>query len=252
MSSRLFFLSFCLSAFLSCSSPPKLINKEALPVKLTEQYKDQEDKDIKKFILPFSDSLGKTMNEVLITSAQPLTKDQPESLLGNFVADIVFKRAYEKYKQMGGDKIDMCVLNNGGLRTSLPEGNITTGKLFELMPFENEMVVLSLSGEKMQDLFNYIAATGGVPVSNIKLGIRDARAHSIKINKEEFDINKSYKVLTSDYLSTGGDKMNFFKDPLKTEVIKYRIRDALIDEMRIQGSLGKKLVVNLDGRIYHE
>jgi 2',3'-cyclic-nucleotide 2'-phosphodiesterase (5'-nucleotidase family) len=112
------------------------------------------------------------------------------------------------------------------------------------MPFENEMVVLSLSGEKMQDLFNYIAATGGVPVSNIKLGIRDARAHSIKINKEEFDINKSYKVLTSDYLSTGGDKMNFF--------IKYRIRDALIDEMRIQGSLGKKLVVNLDGRIYHE
>lgn len=182
MNSKSFFLSIIVTAFLSCSSPPKLINKEALPVKLSEQYKAAEDENIKSFILPYADSLSKTMNEVLIVSAQPLTKEQPESLLGNFVADIVFKRGNEKYKQMGGDKIDMCVLNNGGLRSALPAGNITIGKLYELMPFENEMVVLSLKGEKMQELFNYIAATGGVPVSNIKLGISDAKARRIKIN----------------------------------------------------------------------
>lgn len=252
MNSKSFFLSIIVTAFLSCSSPPKLINKEALPVKLSEQYKAAEDENIKSFILPYADSLSKTMNEVLIVSAQPLTKEQPESLLGNFVADIVFKRGNEKYKQMGGDKIDMCVLNNGGLRSALPAGIITIGKLYELMPFENEMVVLSLKGEKMQELFNYIAATGGVPVSNIKLGISDAKAHRIKINNDQFDLSKNYKVLTSDYLSTGGDKMGFLKDPLKTEVLKYRLRDALIDELRSQGVMGNRLVVSLDGRIYHE
>lgn len=246
------FLPISLAFVLSCSAPPKLINKEASPVKLTEQYKAKEDEEIKKFISPYADSLGKTMNEVLIISTQPLTKDQPESVLGNMVADIVLKTANDKYKAIGGDKIDMCVLNNGGLRTSLPQGDITTGKLFELMPFENEMVVLTLTGEKMRDLFDYIAAAGGVPVSNIKLGIRDAQAHSIKIGGEDFDVTKMYKVVTSDYLSTGGDKMSFFKEPVKTEVLKYRLRDALIDYLKAEGKQGKKLTVNLDGRVFHE
>ena len=52
--------------------------------------------------------------------------------------------------------IDFCLLNNGGLRTSLPQGNITRRKIFELMPFENELVVVTISKEKMTDLKAYL------------------------------------------------------------------------------------------------
>jgi 2',3'-cyclic-nucleotide 2'-phosphodiesterase (5'-nucleotidase family) len=252
MNIKLFYIIFLFVLGVSCYTPPKLINKEAHPIKINEVYKGSEDELFKKFIAPYSDSLNKTMNEVLVISTQPLTKDQPESLLGNMVADVVLKRARQRYKELGGDKVDACLLNNGGLRTSLPKGEITRGKIYELMPFENEMIVVTMSGKKMNDLLNYVAATNGVPLSGMVIGIRDAKTHSAFINGMPFDSMLTYKVVTSDYLGGGGDKMDFFKEPVKIEFLKYKLRDAIIDELKEMGANGKQLNVKLDGRVHHE
>jgi len=73
----------------------------------------------------------------------------------------------------------------------------------------------------------------------------------VRIGLLTFDENKTYRVATSDYLSNGGDHMNFFKNPISTDKTGVKIRDAILDY--IIGLKEKEIEVNaaLDGRINH-
>lgn len=204
----------------------------------------EEDKEMLDMINPYKQQIDKEMNEVLISSPKAATKGQPEGELGNLVSDIVLAKANERSKQ----KVDMCMLNNGGLRSSLPAGDITLGKVFELMPFENELVVVTLEGKKVQEMLNYAASNGGMPLAGLTAEIKDTTAINIKIGGENFDSSKIYRVATSDYLAGGGDKMKFFKNPISLEVTKLKIRDAIIEYMREENKKGNKLNPHKDGR----
>ncbi|MEE4177259.1 MAG: 5'-nucleotidase [Bacteroides sp.] len=191
------------------------------------------------------------MNQVLAFSPFPMRKASPEGLLNNFIADLVFEVADEFYVPEDGQKIDFCLLNYGGLRASLPEGPITKSRVFEIMPFENEMVVITLSGEKAYELFEYVASSDrGMPISGLKLGIKEGKLGHVLIQGKEFNPNQNYKVVTSDYLAEGGDRMRFFLNPLNTEVVGMRIRDAIILFMEREAASGRELFSELDGRIY--
>ena len=204
----------------------------------------EEDKEMLDMINPYKQQIDKEMNEVLISSPKAATKGQPEGELGNLVSDIVLAKANERSKQ----KVDMCMLNNGGLRSALPAGDITLGKVFELMPFENELVVVTLEGKKVQEMLNYAASNGGMPLAGLTAEIKDTTAINIKIGGENFDSSKIYRVATSDYLAGGGDKMKFFKNPISLEVTKLKIRDAIIEYMREENKKGNKLNPHKDGR----
>lgn len=243
-------IPFYLLLFVSCSQQAKLVKTEKGNVQLNKDQKP--DSSIQAIINPYKAPLDAEMNDVLIISDAIAIKGDPESTLGNLVADIVLIKTNEKYKAKFNESVDFCLLNKGGLRTSLPKGDITVGKVFELMPFENEIVVLTLSGKKTQEMFDYIAYNKGMPFAGIKMGIRDTGAVNMLVNGKPFDINKNYKIVTSDYLSAGGDKMRFFNKPIAIDTIKYLMRNALIDYMREEGKKGKTLQPKLDGRIYIE
>lgn len=203
-------------------------------------------------IAPYKQKMESEMNEVVGVTSMPMVKAEPEGSLGNFVADLTLKKTNEKYSPADGAKADVCLLNNGGLRTSLPMGEITRGKVYELMPFDNRIVVLTLTGEKMQQLIEYLAYSGGAPVSGVKMGIKNKKPVNVTINGQPIDANRNYKVVTSDYLAAGGDKMRFFNDPIKIEDINYLLRDAIIDYMKEEHKKGNKLSTEADGRIYND
>ncbi|TNF30165.1 MAG: hypothetical protein EP314_01845 [Bacteroidetes bacterium] len=197
-------------------------------------------------IAPYRDSLDQTMNMVLVRNEVPLTRGIPESALGNLIADLLHERAVTEL----ADSIlpDMCLINIGGLRVDLPEGDITISKVFELMPFENELDIVKLSPEKMQEMLDYLREKGGQPLAGMQLTIK-ANGYECNINGEPLDPTRSYYIATSDYLADGGDKMYFFQDPearIKTGV---KIRDAIMDHFRIIGLSGKTLTSELDGRL---
>ncbi len=238
-------------AFLfSCSGPTPEFTTEGTTILLDSVNVPQTDEGQEKLIAQYRQELEAEMNQLLVYSEHVMERGTPEGKLNNFVADLVMDIGKELYEPSDNKPIDFCLLNYGGLRVPLPEGEITFGRVFELLPFENEMVVVTLTGEKTQELFDYLAnASAGMPVSGLKLVIENDQAKKIEIQGQEFDKNRNYKVLTSDYLAGGGDSMNFFLQPLNYELLGMRIRDAIILHMQDVHSRGEKIRADLDGRI---
>ncbi len=204
-----------------------------------------------EIIKPYKAKMEKQMNDVIGVTEFALTKNSPEGLLGNFGADLVLKTANDKHKFENGRKVDFCILNNGGFRVDLPQGNITTGKIFELMPFDNKIVIIELKGSEVKTLCEFIVSKNGIPMSGVKIGVKQGKLNSIFIDNQLFDENKTYYVATSDYLASGGDNLTFWaKSPVIPLEIK--IRDAILNYVKSETAKGNKIKSSIDGRYYTE
>lgn len=216
---------------------------------INSEIANQEQVDL--MIKPYKEKLDAEMNEVLVISAEEFPKERgkSETKLGNLVADLSLEVANNIYKPLDKTNIDFCLINFGGLRSSLPKGEITRGKVFELMPFENELVVVTISEIKLIELLLYLKSVGGQPIAGFEIIFSDKTTESEL--KQLFTTNgtSNFKILTSDYLANGGDKMNFFLEPIKIEPVGIKLRDAIIDYCVDQNKKGKQLTSKLDGRI---
>ena len=219
------------------------------------------DSQIVKTIQPYKQSLDGKMHEVIGTAPVALTKKTPESTLGNFFAEAVF--ASFKILPNVDTLNTFAMFNNGGLRTSVPQGNVMVGGMFELMPFENKLVLVKLSGERTLKLLNFIAEKDGAPVAGIRFTISSKTvtqpyetatfktAKDIFINGKPFDVNNTYYVATSDYLAGGGDK--FFSADENNSMVKTEIllRDILINYCKDLTKQNKPVTATIDGRIQY-
>ena len=210
------------------------------------------DSTVSAFILPYKMQLDSQMNKVIAYSEKALQKDLPEGLLNNLVADLSLEIGNQYLSKSNNPKASVCLLNQGGLRSTLPKGAITVGNVFELMPFDNELVVLEINGKKMEELCNFLAAKGGMPVAGLRLTIKDNKATNILIQGKPLDTSKNYFVITSDYLSAGNDEMTFFLNPIATKNIGVKVRDAIIEYFNQQTKMGNTLNPVLDKRISYE
>ncbi|PJJ47898.1 5'-nucleotidase C-terminal domain-containing protein [Hymenobacter chitinivorans] len=195
-------------------------------------------------IEPYKQRVTQQMNEVLGVAPVAVTKNSGESPLANFVADIQRERA----SQALGQPIDAGVMTNGGLRAALPAGPITMGSIFELMPFENELVVLDTPGPVMQDMLNY-AARIKMALSNVTYTVgADGKPSNVLIGGKPFDPTRTYTIAISDYLAGGGDQMVFFKaiKPRSTGVL---LRTAIVDHIRSLTKAGKPVEAKVEGRV---
>ena len=176
------------------------------------------DSAIINIITPYQFGIEGQMSEVLTYTKNDLEKGRPQSTIGNFVTDLCLDYA----------DADICVMNNGGLRTNINKGKITRGKLYELMPFENELVILNLNKDDYLKLLNYIAKRGGEPFSGLTIVI-DKDGEIISNSwPVDFENGEKVRVLTSDYLANGGDKMSFFHNK-EQKKLGIKLRDVIID-----------------------
>ncbi|NND93788.1 MAG: hypothetical protein HKN45_02930 [Flavobacteriales bacterium] len=213
----------------------------------SEEIKD--DVDIESLIRPYRNEVELEMNEILCISEKSMIRSRPESALGNFVSDLCLQRA----REISSVPIDCALFNYGGLRAALPEGDISRGKIFELMPFESELVVVEIPHTAMQNMFDYLAFTGGEPLSEINLKIQDGAVLEARVQGQKLE-KRTYRVLTSDYLAGGGDKMVFLTDSERVSIEKLglKIRDAILEHCIEIGANNERINKQLDGRIIME
>ncbi len=235
---------------ISCKPVYNIQKTEDKEYVLSDTSNTSIDSSIYSMILPYKEKVEGTMNAVIAETETALEKGNPESKLGNFVADACLSESAKIYYPSDGRQSDFSFFNNGGLRKALPKGKIILGDVFELMPFENQLVVLTLNGELVKKIFNFIASKDGAPISGARFEIKNHEAINITINNLPLDITKTYKALTSDYLANGGDSFDFLVG-IPRENANLKLRDALIQSLRTTNKEGKKISVNLDGRIIH-
>lgn len=188
---------------------------------------------IDNYIQPYREHVTKDLDSVLAFAANTYTKNNGDfnTAIGNFMADAVYEQGNIVFEKRTGKNIDMVLLNHGGIRSIISKGNITARTAFELMPFENNLVVVALKGNQIDSLVTYLSKSKKAhPISKLELSIdQDYKIVSATINGKPIENDKIYYVATNDYLYNGGDNMSFFKPNDSLFNLNYKIRNILID-----------------------
>ncbi len=205
-----------------------------------------EDSSLYYLLQPYKMQVDERMDESLVENLRVLKKEQPESALGNMMADVIFNHA-----EAAGLAPDLAVTNYGGIRVALLEaGQLTYRDAFQLMPFDNKIVLVEVSGIILHQLFKHMASKGGWPVSNATMQMDEQRVPvlPIYIGGEVLDTSANYQLATTDYLANGGDYCDFLKG-LPQKDTGVLLRDAIIEYWKVLKGRGQSLDVNIDGRI---
>lgn len=194
------------------------------------------DAEIEAYIEPYRASVNAELNAVLAYNKNDMVKTDGDlnTAIGNMKADFVMQEANPVFHKRTGKNIDFVLLNHGGIRAPMPKGDVTMRTAFEVMPFENEVVVVELTGKSIEKMLEYLQkAKTAHPVSGIQITLdSDYQLLDFTIQNEPFNPDKTYFVATNDYLKNGGDNMLFFAEAVSEFYIDYKIRNALIDHFR--------------------
>ena len=199
---------------------------------------------ISSIIKPYGDSVNKLMNAVIGYNETKLERKRQLNTLGYFITDAYLEMA----KQKMDPNVDVAFMNTGGVRLpDLPAGAITQGKLYELMPFDNLMVLLKIKGSLLKQYLDTLAANDGVIETGITMQIENKKAQQIMIGGKPLDPNAEYGIVHSDYVVINS---NLLKD-IDRKISGYLLRDAIIDYVKLNNNRGKKIkVVNTDRVTY--
>ncbi|MFV9551323.1 5'-nucleotidase C-terminal domain-containing protein [Algibacter sp. PT7-4] len=210
----------------------KLSKIEGKQIQITDTLTSHS--SIEAFIKPYRDNIQKDLDSTIAYSANTYSKNngQLNTALGNFMADAIYTEANPIFKSRTGFEIDMVIINHGGIRATLNKGEVSKRTAFQLMPFENKIVIVALKYNQINQLINYLAkAKRAHPISQLKLSLdKNFNVIEAKIKDQPISKNKTYYVATSDYLFNGGDNMSFFKPNDSVYRLNYKIRNILIDK----------------------
>ena len=202
------------------------------------------DTAILQMLSPYRDSINKALNKVIGFATATLMKKQPESPLGNFLADAIKHQAELTF----GRKVDAAFINPGGIRSFIPKGEITIGKMYELMPFDNLIVLQEVSGQVLKRFLDHTAASGGWPVNGITMLLRNRKAENVLVGGKPIEDSATYIIANSDYVAGGGDDTEMLRGI--PQVSKgYLMRDAFIDYIKQHTAQGKAITASIQNRV---
>ena len=212
----------------------------------TVDAEDPVDAGVVGVVAPYAALLRVTMDEVVAVAAFEITKGGMESTLGNLASDAMLAEANRVLAEADEPLADFAVGNAGGLRVPLPAGPITVGHVYELMPFENFLVVQQHTAEQVDSLAQQLARAGGEPVAGISFAITpDGRAQNVEVGGQPLDPARTYRVATHNYLAYGGGDMPALWEPGVRRELPLTLRQAFLDYFRRLGTLAPAR----DGRI---
>jgi 5'-nucleotidase/UDP-sugar diphosphatase len=209
-----------------------------------------EDQELLSELTSYADKVEKELSKVIGEATGTFSNEmvrKQETALGDMVAD-----SMEWYTQ--NQDVDFAIQNGGGIRTDLPEGEIEKGTIYEVLPFDNTVMVMTLKGSDVQKLFDYIATidrgAGAFPqVSDsvdFTINYNKGTCENVRINGEPIDPDKTYKIATNSYMAAGGDGYSMFTNAVHSYDTSKFQRDVFIEYVK---ELGGTISPDVDNRI---
>ncbi len=241
---RIYFLAILFLGFTACQTAQQLSGIGFKDYPVSKELK--RDSLVLSMLKSYRDSVDKNMDEVMAVSSAELLKELPNSTLGNFLADAYLWAASKHINK----QVDVAFMNHGGIRVNrMPAGNITRRHIFEVMPFDNALVIIEVKGNVLKNYLDFLAADGGGGgVAGLTYRIQDKQAVDILITGSPLDPNKTYLMANSDYAVDGGGGFTAFKK-MDQNRTNYLQRDAILDYCKMHMNQGKTIVVAEPKRI---
>ncbi len=237
-------LLLLLFLWFSCTHQPQNISKITGKTSTIDTLIQQDSIIIKEF-LPYKKKMIEEVNTVISYAPKDLTRNDGnlQSSLGNLMADLMHAKTNELFEKETGKQIDFTLSNHGGIRASIWKGEVKVIHAFNLMPFDNTLVVAELTKEKTEELFEYFMVRNEAhPLSKqVQITIGKGDNIDIKINRKPLEDGRTYFVATSSYLQKGGDDMNFFLNPESFYDTEFLMRDAITEYFKSKDTLSAEL-----------
>jgi 2',3'-cyclic-nucleotide 2'-phosphodiesterase (5'-nucleotidase family) len=176
-------------------------------------------------IAPYRREMLRDFGLVIGETETALVVGRPNSNLGFWLCDKLIAKA--KDSVFFRNEPVVAFINMDGLRADLPKGNITIGDIYKVMPFDNRMVFLKLSLDKIPEMEAYLKEKGGEPIGGFKL----EKGKLVFPDSLAWE-RKYFWVVTSDFLANGGDNMFFFNKPLERLDSNVLFRDYIIEAVK--------------------
>jgi 5'-nucleotidase len=204
--------------------------------------KDGNEPDVTAAMNPYRTLAAKVKKQYAGKSEGVFTKNHYlETPLGNMIADAVLEGG------KNAANAQFCILNAGGIRNDLPAGDLNYGDLFKVLPFENLVTIVQITGSELRRMLEI--GTSGVlgdpPISGlkiVKLGVppgengpwdRDLDGNGIKetwernlivtitdLQGNQIQNDNTYLLATTDYITSGGDYQSEVFDKIPPERIQ--------------------------------
>lgn len=232
---RFLLLSMVLLLAISCATVQHVAQEEVSYMDIDGRITDSVD-PIEALVEPYRSQLSVVMDEVLAITPKPLVKARPSSTLGQWFAEVLLDATAPLYDGV----IDVAIQNYGGLRIpEIPAGPITVGSIFELMPFDNTVVFMTMTGTQLQELLDHTARDGGWPLAGASFEIDGEKAVHVEIGGRALEAHAHYTVMLPDYVANGGNDCDFLQTWPREDTGVF-IRDAVIPYLRAQYSSGNR------------
>lgn len=200
---------------------------------------------IRNFIQPYKIHIEQDLDSTLAYAVNTYSKTNGElnTAIGNLMADIILIEGNLIFNTKTHKNINAVLLNYGGIRAEIPKGIVNTRTAYQIMPFENEIVVVGLKGEQLLKAIKFLATNKRAhPVAGMQI-ILDENYNLISahINGKDIISDTIYYIATSDYLYNKGDNMSFFQPNESVHLLDYKIRNMLIDYFKKVDTINPKI-----------
>lgn len=217
-------------------------------VRLDSTYDAKIDPKLAKYVGKKRHQMEKQMMVVVAHTDEELESYAPESPLSNFLTDLLLNEASKYVKDPTFDNLDLSMLNFGGIRTTMPKGDVTVGDLYRISPFDNYLAFVVLKGSELRKALGRFTDQFNAPYAGATLVYANNKPSQILVQGKPIDDNHLYTLVTLNFISDGGDHL---LENIQFEKIEYTtvtFRDFLIAELKAMTARGETVTGKKDGR----
>lgn len=215
---------------------------------LDSTYDAKIDPKLAKYVDKKRHQMEKQMQVVIAYSDVELESSAPESPLSNFLTDLLLNEASDYIKDTTFDNLDVSMLNFGGIRTSMPAGEVTVGDIYGIAPFENTLTFITLRGSELRKALSRFTDQFNAPYSGAVITYQNNKPVRILVQGKPIDDHRLYKLITIDFIADGGDHLLEGVHYERVEKTNILLRDFVIAALKAMNARGEKVTGKKDGR----
>ena len=181
------------------------------------------------------------VKQVIGYSPEVMTAAYPESGLSNLFVDAVEKAS--------GKHVDVGIVNFGGIRVDMPEGDIFVDDIMSMFPFKNSIVYVSLKGSRLREILDSMAEGGFQVLGGLRVVAENGRIVSAEVGGEPLEDEKIYGLATITFLLHGGDDLFLGENVEESVEYPVDIYDVMMDYITAETEAGRDITYGTDGRV---